>query len=452
MIAKQISRDNPPDGGRHGYDPRLVRLKSDLHEQVIRELDLSTLGAMKDADLRREVRRIAEELCRTSPDLLSLGEQEHLVNEVIDEMFGLGSLEPLMADPDITDILINGPKMVYVEKGGKLEPRPGIAFRDDRHVIQIVQRIVGRIGRRVDETSPMVDARLPDGSRINAVIPPLAVDGPLVSIRRFGMRAMRIADLLKKDSLTPEMVRFAEACVKARLNVMISGGTGSGKTTFMNALSEYIPDDERVVTIEDAAELRLQQPHVCRMETRPPNIEGIGIVTTRDLVRNALRMRPDRIIVGECRGPEALDMLQALNTGHEGSLTTIHANDTRDALSRLEMMVGMAGFDVPMWIIRRQIANAIHILIHMSRMRGGARKVVRISEVTGMEGEVVLMHDLFAFKQTGVDRNRAAVGYFHTTGIRPQCLERLEVAGYGLPVDMFEERILASQQGEGRSP
>jgi pilus assembly protein CpaF len=320
-----------------------------------------------------------------------------------------------------------------------------IAFHDDRHLLQIIQRIVSRVGRRIDEASPMVDARLPDGSRVNAIIPPLALDGPLVSIRRFGARPLSMNDLIAKKSLTPEIVKFLSSCVRARLNILISGGTGSGKTTLLNALSAFVPPPERVATIEDAAELKLQQPHVVRMETRPANIEGTGEVTTRDLVRNALRMRPDRIIVGECRGPEALDMLQAMNTGHEGSLTTIHANDTRDAMGRLEMMVGMAGFDLPIWIIRRQMTSAIQIVIQVARLHGGPRKVVRVSEITGMEGEVLSMHDLFAFKQTGVDEDDLAQGYFYATGIRPQCLERLETAGIQLPVEMFERRILQAQ-------
>ncbi len=388
-----------------------------------------------------EVRRAAEELCRHSADLLNLNERERLVNEVLDETFGLGPLEPLMRDPTITDIMINGPKTAYVERKGRLE-RVNVAFHDDRHLVQIIQRIAGRIGRRVDETSPMVDARLADGSRVNAIIPPLALDGALLSIRRFGARPLLIKDLMANKALTPEMVTFLQACIKARINIIISGGTGSGKTTLLNALSSYIPDDERVATIEDAAELRLQQPHVVRMETRPPNIEGEGEVTTRDLVRNALRMRPDRIIVGECRGPEALDMLQAMNTGHDGSMTTIHANDTRDAISRLEMMIGMAGFDLPIWIIRRQIASAVQIIVQVARLTGGVRRVIKISEITGMEGDVMSMHDLFGFKQTGVDENRVAQGYFFSTGIRPQCLERLEISGNTLPVELFERRIL----------
>ncbi|TMQ32791.1 MAG: CpaF family protein, partial [Planctomycetota bacterium] len=300
----------------------------------------------------------------------------------------------------------------------------------------------GQAGRRVDETSPMVDSRLPDGSRINAIIPPLALDGALVSIRRFGLQPILAADLVAKNSIALEMMDFLSACVRARLNILISGGTGSGKTTLLNALSGFIPAEERVITIEDAAELRMQQPHVGRLETRPNNAEGVGEVTTRDLVRNALRMRPDRIVIGECRGPEALDMLQAMNTGHEGSLTTIHANDTREALSRLEIMVGMSGFELPIWVIRRQIASAIHIVVQVSRLLGGARRVVKISEVTGIEGDNFSMHDLFVFKQTGVDEKRRAQGSFQASGIRPNCLERLSVLGAGVPPEMFERRTL----------
>src|SRR3989454_1229461 len=377
----------------------LRRLKGQLHHQLVAGMDLAALGTMTKDQLRQEVRRVADELCQRSASLLSRQEREHLVNEVLDETFGLGPLEPLLKDPTITDILINGSSTVYVERNGQLEPAD-VSFTDDRHLLHIIQRIVGQAGRRVDETSPMVDSRLPDGSRINAIIPPLALDGALVSIRRFGKKPILATDLVAKKAITLEMVDFLAACVRARLNILVSGGTGSGKTTLLNALSAFIPSKERVVTIEDAAELRLQQPHVGRLETRPANVEGIGEVTTRDLVRNALRMRPDRIIIGECRGAEALDMLQAMNTGHEGSLTTVHANDTIDALGRLEIMVGMAGFDLPMWVIRRQIASAIHIVVQVSRLLGGARKVVKISEVTGMEGENFVMHDIFAFKQT----------------------------------------------------
>jgi pilus assembly protein CpaF len=422
-------------------DERFLRHKKELHQQLIASLDLSLVGTMAEDQLRIEVRRALEEMCHHNSDLLSLNERERLVTEVLDETFGLGPLEPLMRDPTITDILVNGPKTVYVERQGRLELAP-VVFHDDRHLIQIVQRIVGRVGRRVDETTPMVDARLPDGSRINAIISPLALDGTLVSIRRFGARPLLIADLIDKKAITAEMVQFLAACVKARVNMIISGGTGSGKTTLLNAMSAFIPHNERVATIEDAAELRLQQPHLARMETRPANIEGTGAVGTRDLVRNALRMRPDRIIIGECRGGEALDMLQAMNTGHDGSLTTIHANDTRDAMGRLEMMVGMAGFDLPIWIIRRQIASAVQLVVQVARLQGGIRKIIKISEITGMEGDVLSMHDLFAYKQTGVDEEGTAQGYFFASGLRPKCLERLESAGIPLPVELFERRML----------
>jgi pilus assembly protein CpaF len=419
---------------------RFVLVKRELHQQLIAGMDLSAIGTMSEQELRLEIRRGAEELCRHRSDLLSLSERERLVNELLDETFGLGPLEPLMQDRTITDILINGHKTVYIERRGRLE-RTDVAFNDEPHLRQIVQRMAARVGRRVDETSPMVDCRLPDGSRVNAIIPPLALDGTLVSIRRFGARPLMADDLVANQSITPEMIQFLSACVRARLNILVSGGTGSGKTTLLNMLSRYIPDEERVATIEDAAELQLQQHHVVRMETRPRNIEGTGEVTARDLVRNALRMRPDRVIIGECRGPEALDMLQAMNTGHEGSLTTIHANTTRDALSRLEMMVGMSGFDVPIWIIRRQIASAIHIVVQASRLTGGPRKIIRISEVTGMEGDIISMHDLFMFKQTGVDANRVAQGYFSACGIQPRALERMEECGVHLPGELFERRM-----------
>jgi pilus assembly protein CpaF len=428
--------------GEAGPPEDLRRLKAQLHQQLVTNMDLSVLSTLDRDTLRLEVRRVTEELCQRSSSLLSRNEREQVVNEVLDETFGLGPLEPLLKDPAVTDILINGASTVYVERNGILEKAP-ISFTDEKHLLHIVQRIVGQAGRHVDETSPMVDSRLPDGSRINAIIPPLALDGALVSIRRFGSRPIQARDLVIKKSIPGEMLEFLAACVRARLSILVSGGTGSGKTTLLNVLSSFIPNEERVITIEDAAELKLQQPHVGRLETRPSNVEGAGEVVTRDLVRNALRMRPDRIIIGECRGPEALDMLQAMNTGHEGSMSTIHANDTRDALSRLEIMVGMAGFDLPIWVIRKQIASAVHIIVQASRLIGGARKVVKISEVTGMEGDNVVMHDLFVFKQTGVDEQRRAQGYFHATGIRPNCLERLAALGASLPMDMFERRILS---------
>jgi len=419
----------------------LTHLKAQLHHQLVIGMDLSVLAKMDRDQLQVEVRHAADNLCQRSSILLNRNERERLVREVLDETFGLGPLEPLLNDPSITDILINGPSTVYVERNGQLEPA-NVSFTDNEHLLHIIQRIVTQAGRRVDETSPMVDSRLPDGSRVNAIIPPLALDGALVSIRRFGAKPIRAEDLVAKQSIPLDMLDFLAACVGARLNVLISGGTGSGKTTLLNALSAFIPPNERVITIEDAAEIKLQQPHVGRLETRPNNAEGVGEITTRDLVKNALRMRPDRIIIGECRGPEALDMLQAMNTGHDGSLTTVHANDTRDALSRLEIMVGMSGFDLPIWVIRKQIASAIHVVVQVSRLMGGARKVVRISEVTGIESDNFAMHDIFTYTQTGVDENRVAQGYFQATGIRPNCLKRLSALGVALHPSLFERRML----------
>ena len=420
-------------------DDRMLRYKRDLHQRLISSIDLSVLGKADPEDLRREVRQAAEELCRQGPDLLNLVERERLLEEVMDETFGLGPLEPLMRDPTISDIMINGPKTVYVERKGRLV-RSDVVFNDEKHLLQIVQRIAGRVGRRVDETTPMVDARMADGSRFNAIIPPLALDGSLVSIRRFGAKPLLMPDLVKFGALTDDMGAFLSACIQARLNTVVSGGTGSGKTTLLNSLSSFVPDDERVATIEDAAELRLQQPHVVRMETRAKNIEGHGEITCRDLVKNALRMRPDRIIIGECRGGETLDMLQAMNTGHDGSMTTVHANDTRDAIGRMEMMIGMAGFDLPIWIIRRQIASAINIIVQAARLSGGVRKIIKISEITGMEGDVVSMHDIFVFKQTGVDADRVSQGYHMATGIRPKCMDRIEICGIRLPASTFERK------------
>jgi pilus assembly protein CpaF len=422
-------------------DDELRRIKAQLHHRLVFGMDFTVLGGMDRQELIEEVRRAADDLCAQSSFLLSRQEQDRLVKEVLDETFGMGPLEPLMNDPGIMDILINGPHAVYVERRGQLEPAP-IEFHDATHLQHIVGRLVGQSGRRVDETSPMVDCRLPDGSRLNAIIPPVAIDGAMVSIRRFSATPIRAADMVANKTAPAEMLEFLSACVAGRLNILVSGGTGSGKTTLLNVLSAFIPENERIITIEDAAELRLQQLHVGRLETRPKNTEGAGEITTRDLLRNALRMRPDRIIVGECRGPEAIDMLQAMNTGHEGSLTTIHANDVREALGRLEIMVGMSGFDLPIWVIRRQIASAIHLVVQTTRLLGGARKIVKVSEVVGIEGENFVMQDIFVFKQTGVDHERRAQGCFQATGIRPHCLERLESMGYELSRELFERRSL----------
>ncbi len=427
-------------------NPELVALKRQLHQRVIGNLDIGSMAKWNSDTLRVEVRRQAEIACATT-DLSGVPmSSSDLVDEVMDEVFGLGPLEALRADPLVSDIMINGPKTIYVERQGQLIRTP-IIFHDDEHLVQIIQRIVAEVGRRIDETTPMVDARLSDGSRLNAVIAPLALDGALVSIRRFGAKPLTADRLIANESITSEMVQFLSACVKARINMLVSGGTGSGKTTLLNCLSGYIPENERVATIEDAAELRLQQPHVVRMETRVANVEGNGAVTTRDLVRNALRMRPDRIIIGECRGPEALDMLQAMNTGHEGSLTTIHANTSRDAISRMEMMVGMAGFDLPIWVIRKQIVSAVHLVVQVNRLPGGVRKITRISEITGLEGDVTSMHDVFEFKQMGLNEKGVTKGQFWATGVRPVLLERLEAYGVSLPPELFERKMLMDCKG-----
>ncbi|MBI1346359.1 CpaF family protein [bacterium] len=418
-----------------------LRLKKDLHKRLITGMDLATVRTLDDYELRRELRAALEEMTDTCGDLLSHDERERLVSEVIDETLGLGPLDSLTRDPTVTDILVNGPKVIYVERRGRLE-RTNIAFHDEQHLLEIVQRIAGRVGRRLDESNPMVDARLEDGSRVNAVVRPLALDGALVSIRRFGSRPLNAADLLVRKSATREILAFLVACVQCRMNIIISGGTGSGKTTFLNLLSSFIPDGERIVTIEDAAEIQLQQPHVARMETRPVNVEGKGEITARDLVRNALRMRPDRIIVGECRGAETFDMIQSMTTGHDGSLSTIHANDARDALSRMELLASMAGGNLPLRFIQRLITSAVNIIVHCERLSGGARKVVQVSEITGLDGETISMHDLFVFEQTGMEEDRSVRGQFRATGIQPRCLHRFQACGVQLPAQLFERRVL----------
>jgi pilus assembly protein CpaF len=416
-------------------------LKRLIHSKLVEKLDLSRVSDLAGDVLRREIRLVVERLCDTENPLLNRMERERLIDEVLDETFGFGPLEVLLKDPTVSDILVNGPYKVYVERRGKLE-KTDVKFRDNKHLMQIIDRMVSKVGRRIDETSPMVDARLPDGSRINAIIPPLALDGPCLSIRRFGSNPLKLEDLLNLKAFTPEMAMLMEAAIKARLNIIISGGTGCGKTTLLNTLSSFIPAEERIITIEDAAELQLQQEHVVRLETRPPNIEGKGEVTTRDLVRNALRMRPDRIIIGECRGPEALDMLQAMNTGHEGSLTTLHANSPRDAQARLETMIMMAGFELPVKAMRQQIASAVDLIIQANRLQGGPRKVTSITEVVGMEQDIIIMQDIFRYRQLGIDQNGRAFGQFEATGVRPTFMHRLEAAGIRLPANLFQERVL----------
>lgn len=416
-------------------------LKGIIHGKLVEKLDLSRLGDLEGDTLRREIRLVVEHLCDTENPLLNRSERERLIEEILDETFGFGPLELLLKEEGVADIMINGPKNVFIEKDGQIM-RSKVTFRDNDHLLQILDRIVSKVGRRVDETSPMVDARLPDGSRLNAIIPPLALDGASLTIRRFGSNPLTLEDLLRFGSFTPEMVMLLEGIIKARLNAVISGGTGSGKTTLLNTLSSFVPNNQRVITIEDAAELQLQQEHVLRLETRPPNIEGKGQVTATDLVKNALRMRPDRIIIGECCGAEALDMLQAMNTGHEGSLTTIHANSPRDGVSRLETMISMGGIDLPLKAIRTQFAAAVDLIIQVNRMQGGPRKVTHITEVLGMEGETVIMQDIFLFKQEGIDENGRAFGYFEATGVRPSFMDQLESAGVRLPASLFAPRRL----------
>ncbi|MEZ6136477.1 MAG: CpaF family protein [Pirellulaceae bacterium] len=417
------------------------QVKRTIHNKLVDKLDLSRIGDMKGEQLRREIRLVVEHLCDAENTLLNRSERDRIIEEVLDETFGLGPLEYLLKDSTISDIMINGPKHIFVERGGRLE-LTDIEFRDNAHLMQIIDRIVSKVGRRVDETCPMVDARLEDGSRVNAIIPPLALDGACVSIRRFGSNPLKLEDLLNYKALTPEMVMLLEGCIKARLNMIICGGTGSGKTTLLNTLSSFIPNDQRIVTIEDAAELQLQQDHVVRLETRPANIEGSGAVSATDLVKNALRMRPERIIIGECRGGETLDMLQAMNTGHDGSLTTIHANNPRDGVARLETLVMMAGYDLPIKAIRQQLSSAVNVIIQANRLQGGPRRVTHITEITGMEQDTVVMQDIYKFNQTGISEDGKAHGHFECTGVRPSFMHRLESAGVRLPASTFRQRVI----------
>ncbi len=427
----------PPQLPGPGTRADFSAVKTAIHRRLIQKLNLDRLNEIKREEVRREVSQILEALVVGESTPMNLQERERLAQEVLDEVFGLGPLEPLLNDPTVSDILVNTYRRVYVERNGLLE-MTSVQFRDDAHLMGIIDRIVSAIGRRVDESSPMVDARLADGSRVNAIIPPLSVDGPCLSIRRFGRDPLTADDLITNNTLTPPMLELLQGCVKARLNILISGGTGAGKTTFLNVLSSFISDRERIVTIEDAAELQLHQDHVVRLETRPPNIEGKGAVHQRQLLINSLRMRPDRIIVGEVRSDEALDMLQAMNTGHDGSLTTIHANAPRDALGRLETMVAMANLNIPDTVCRRQISSALDVVVQVSRLSDGTRKVTNVSEITGMEGDIVAMQDIFVFEKHGVRENGEVLGEFRATGIRPKFSERLLVTGIQLPAAMFE--------------
>jgi pilus assembly protein CpaF len=429
--AATNGRRSVPDAKAGYYD-----LKNRIHRQLIERLDLSKIGVLPADVLQQQIRRIVEDMLVDDETPLSRQEREQIIVEVQHETFGLGPIEPLMQDPSVSDVLVNGPKQVYIERRGKLE-RTKVIFRDDAHLLQVIDRIVSAVGRRIDESSPMVDARLADGSRVNAIIPPLALDGPVLSIRRFSAEPYKMSDLIEFGTLTPALAEFIRAAVQARLNVLVSGGTGAGKTTLLNVLSNAIPSSERIVTIEDSAELQLQQEHVVRLETRPSNIEGAGAVTQRDLLRNALRMRPDRIVVGEVRGPEVLDMLQAMNTGHDGSLSTVHANSARDALSRLETMVLMSGMTLPLRAMRDYIASALDMVIHVGRLSDGTRKILRVAEISGMEEDVVTTQDIFLFQQDGIGQDGRVRGAHRASGIRPKFMERLVRAGIQLGPEIF---------------
>ncbi len=419
----------------------LEMLRERIHSKLVEKLDLARVREIEGDRLRHEVRQVVEKLLDAEPTLLNRREREAVINDVLDQALGLGPLETLLEDPTISDILINGPNNVYVERHGRIV-KSHVRFSGDAQLLRIVDRIVSRVGRRVDETCPMVDARLPDGSRVNAIIPPLALDGVIVSIRRFGRQPLNMENLLEFQSLTPEIAFVLEAAMRARLNIIISGGTGSGKTTLLNTLSRYIANTDRIITIEDAAELQLQQEHVVRLETRPPNIEGKGEVRATDLVRNALRMRPERILIGECRGAETLDMLQAMNTGHQGSLTTVHANSPRDAIARIETMIMMNGLDLPVRAMRQQISSAVDLIIQVSRLQGGPRRVTHVTEILGMEQDMVVMQDIFVYQPERVDREGVAHGSFAATGVRPRFQEKLEAAGVRVPPGLFQQRVL----------
>jgi pilus assembly protein CpaF len=454
MAATQTGFNGHANGQEAGWVTRLANrdhtgaeyqeLKFTIHRKLLDRINLEALSSLAGERARAEIRIAVAKLVDEERTPLSLAEKERVIEEVLDEVFGLGPLEPLLRDPTISDILVTTPKLVYIERGGKLF-RTSVEFKDNTHLLRIIEKIVARIGRRVDESSPLVDARLPDGSRVNAAIPPVAVDGPLLSIRRFGKELLEGEDLVKKLALTEGMLELLKACVRARLNILISGGTGAGKTTLLNVLSSYIPENERIITIEDAAELRLRQTHVARMETRPANIEGNGAIRIRDLVINALRMRPDRIIVGEVRSEEALDMLQAMNTGHDGSLTTIHSNTPRDAVGRLEVLVGMANANMGVRSIRAQVTSAIDLMVQVARFSDGSRKITYITELVGLEGEQVTMQDIFLFEKSGIAENGKVLGRFKATGVRPRFYEKLRSSGIQLPASLFQTVVEIGQ-------
>jgi pilus assembly protein CpaF len=438
--------DQPIEPTRYNsLDPNMIKLRAYLIDTVAREINqVAGSPTEREAKVKETLNKVYAHTGLKLPESVCM----QLFHDVLDEMIGFGPIQDLLEDADVTEVMVNRHNQVYIERNGKIQDTK-VKFENDAHIMRIIERIVSPLGRRVDSESPMVDARLPDGSRVNAVIPPVAIDGPLLTIRKFSKSKYTIDQLIEFDSLTRTMADFLQACVKGRLNILVSGGTGSGKTTLLNVLSSFIPESERVVTVEDSAELRLHQLHVVRMESRPPDIDGRGQVTIRDMVRNCLRMRPDRIIVGECRGGEALDMLQAMNTGHDGSLTTLHANSPRDALSRLETMVLMAGMELPLKVIRQQIASAVDLIVHQSRLKNGPRKITAISEVAGMEGDTIVMTDIFKFEQTGVSAEGSILGQFKPTGIRPMFSPRLEAVGYRLSAELFSSES-TSPQPSGR--
>ena len=438
MLPENLTKMTPAQTASPADSELFQDMKIRIHRRLIDSIDLAKMDLMSSSEMLSQIRNVIETLIASEGVPLNQMERDRLVLEIQHETFGLGPLEPLLADDEISDILVNSSSKVYVEKGGKLV-KTDVCFRDNAHLIQIIERIVSKVGRRIDESSPYVDARLPDGSRVNAIIPPLALDGPALSIRRFGREPLTMRDLIALETLDERMALLLEAAVQSRLNILLSGGTGTGKTTLLNVLSAYIPEGERLVSIEDSAELHLKREHVVRLETRPPNLEGRGEVTSRDLLRNALRMRPDRIIIGEVRGAEALDLLQAMNTGHDGAISTVHANTTRDAMSRLETMVLMAGLDLPERAIKEQLASALHLVVQLVRFSDGTRKVVKLSEITGMEGNTIVMHDVIVFEQKGIDREGKVVGRFRATGVRPRFAERFKLCGCELPPRMFEE-------------
>ena len=444
MLDKNMNLNNSANQANVRYMPdEYFELKARIHDRLLDLIDLSLIDKLDRENLSIQIRKVVEKILREeSFDLpLNMTEREKIFTEILDEVLGYGPLEPLLKDPSISDILVNTYKNIYIERLGKLEPTDA-RFKDDTHLMRIIDKIVSTVGRRIDESSPMADARLPDGSRVNAIIPPLALDGPILSIRRFAVNPLELEDLVNYQTLTPEIAELLKGIIKARLNTVISGGTGSGKTALLNILSRFIPGDERIITIEDAAELQLKQDHVVTLETRPPNIEGKGEVVQRDLLRNSLRMRPDRIIVGEVRGREAFDMLQAMNTGHDGSLTTIHANSPRDSLMRLETMVAMANMEIPSEFLRRYISSAIDVIIQVSRMVDGKRKLISVQEITGMEGSTITMQEIFSFKQTRVDAQGNVKGYFKFQGVRPKFIEKFNAAGISVPQELFDpERI-----------